>query len=256
MRLLLVEAADRGLEGLDLPAVATDMELARRANDAAKPLQDEVVQEIWDVKLLASVPYSAQIVFCNAEISGLADLAGKRIRGSGIMALRFLEAAGATPVNVAFSEVPVALERGVVDCAITGALSGYDNRWYEVATHLYPLPAGGWNHVGTVIRMDLWEGFDDATRAFFEEQMTAYEDLVWAEVAGETDLGIACNTDGECPRGEPGGMTLVEVTPDDEALARQLLQDEVLPAWADRCGPECVAEWNASVGETFGLAID
>lgn len=247
---------DARLEGLDLPAIATDLELARQASDAYLPVQDEVVQGIYDVKLLASVPYSAQIFFCNTEISGLQDLAGKRVRGSGRMALRFIEAVGATPVNIAFSEVPVALERGVVDCAITGALSGYDNRWYEVSTHLYPLPAGGWNHVGTVIRTDLWNDMNEATQAFLQEQMTAYEDRVWTAVATETEEGIACNTSGPCERGASGGMTLVPVTPEDEELARQLVLNEVLPAWAERCGAECVTRWNETVGEVYGLQVN
>lgn len=247
---------DARLEGLDLPAVATDLALARQASDAYKPIQDEVLGNIFGVKLMASVPYSAQIVYCNTEISGLQDLAGKRIRGSGIMALRFIEAIGATSVNLAFSEVPVALERGVVDCAITGALSGYDNRWYEVSTHLYPLPAGGWNHVGTVIRLDLWNNLNSATQVFLEDQLERYEDLVWSAVGEETEEGIACNTGGECSHGPNGGMTLVPITPEDEALARRLMLEQVLPSWAERCGVECVVRWNETVGEVFGLTVN
>lgn len=247
---------DPRLEGLDLPAIATDLTLARQAADAYEPVMDEVLQNIFGVKLLASVPYSAQVVFCNTEISGLQDLAGKRIRGSGRMALGFIEAVGATSVNLAFSEVPVALERGVVDCAVTGALSGYDNRWYEVSTHLFPLPAGGWNHVGTTIRLDLWNSMNSATQEFLQEQLVRYEDRVWSAVDQETVEGIACNTEGECARGPNGGMTLVPVTAEDDALARQLVLEQVLPDWAERCGQECITRWNDTVGEVFDLQVE
>lgn len=244
------------IEGIDVPAISMDLSQAREASDAYKPVLDEVLQDLFRTKLLASVPYSAQVVFCNGEIAGLEDLAGKRIRGSGRMGLRFIEAVGATAVNVDFSEVPVALDRGVVDCAITGALSGYSNRWYEVSTHLYPLPAGGWDHVGTAIRLDLWESLNSETQRFLEEQMTAYEDRVWSAVARETEEGVACNTGGDCPRGPAGEMTLVEVTESDLAIAERLVLEEVLPGWAERCGSECVADWNETVGAVFGLSID
>ena len=247
---------DPRIEGLDLPAIAIDLEVARTASDAYKPILQEVFSDLYGVKLLALVPYSAQVVYCNTEINSLEDFEGKRIRGSGRMGLRFIEAAGAVGVHVDFAEVPVALERGVVDCAITGALSGYDNRWYEVSTHLFTLPAGGWDHVGVVISEAVWDTLNEATQDFLLEQAVAYEDRVWGAAPQETEDGIACNTAGPCPHGEAGGMTLVEVTDEDEALAEHYVLDEVLPSWADRCGAECVATWNETVGAAFDLFLE
>ena len=66
------------------------------------------------------------------------------MRGSGRMTTQFLEALGAEGVNIGFGEVPGSLERGVVDCAITGAGSGYSAGWWESATHLLVIPLGGW----------------------------------------------------------------------------------------------------------------
>src|SRR5690606_3380198 len=128
----------------------------RELIEAYKPALETAFDEIYDSKLLAVLPFSTQVVFCNTEINGLDDLTGKRIRGSGRMTLDFIEAIGATGVSVGFNEVPVALERGVIECGITGTLSGYLAGWSEVATHFYPLPVGGWDPVGIVIRNDVW----------------------------------------------------------------------------------------------------
>jgi len=45
-----------------------------------------------------------QVVFCNAEVNTLDDLKGKKVRASGRMTAKFLEALGAEGVNVSFSE--------------------------------------------------------------------------------------------------------------------------------------------------------
>ena len=50
----------------------------------------------------------------------MADLKGKRVRTGGGSINDFVTAIGAQPVGIGFPEVYNSLERGVVDCAITG----------------------------------------------------------------------------------------------------------------------------------------
>ena len=117
------------LEGLDVPMLALDAGAARAMVEAARPMVADIFRETFNAHVLAIAPYPPQVVFCNAEISGLGDLAGKKIRASGRMTAKFLEALGAEGINVSFSEVPGALQKGVVDCAVTGAGSGYSAGW-------------------------------------------------------------------------------------------------------------------------------
>ena len=42
-------------------------------------------------------------------------------------------------------------------------------------------------------------------------------------------------------------------TDDDRKLAQQILRENVLAAWAERCGSECAREWNATVGQVVGV---
>lgn len=243
------------LEGLDLPAIAPDIDTARKVVEAYKPVLDDIMAENFNAKLLGVAPYPAQVLFCNGEIAGLSDLKGKKVRASGRTLAEFLDATGATGVTLAFSEVPQALQRGVVDCAVTGSLSGYSAGWGEVSTHLYPLPIGGWAHVVTAMSLDTWGSIDSKTQGQLLDAFTKnLEDPVWAAVATETQQGINCLTaTGECPQGEPEKMTLVPVTPEDLVLASKLLKSEVLPKWSARVDEKWFKRWNSTVGETVGL---
>jgi TRAP-type C4-dicarboxylate transport system substrate-binding protein len=48
------------------------------------------------------------------------------------------------------------MQRGVVDGAVTGSLSGYSAGWGEVSSYVYPLPIGGWDYVIGTISLKTW----------------------------------------------------------------------------------------------------
>ncbi len=244
------------LEGLDMPMIATDVETAREVAEAYRPvLADAFVERYGGAKLLAVVPYPSQMVFCNADIDGLPDLAGKKVRASGRTTAEFLEALGAEGITLNFSEVPGALQRGVIDCAVTGSLSGYSSGWYEVSTHLYPLPVGGWDHVVTAMNGDKWSSLSAETQDWLMGEIKEnYEDPVWESAVEETREGIACLTgEGECTRGDPGDMVLVEATDQDFEDATRHLEETLLPNWANRVDQAWVDRWNETIGSVTGL---
>lgn len=245
------------LEGLDVPLVALTADEARAMVDAARPMVEDIYNARFNSHVLAIAPYPPQVVFCNAEINGLDDLAGKKVRASGRMTAKFLEALGAEGVNVSFAEVPGALQKGVVDCAVTGAGSGYSAGWWEVSTHLLPIPLGGWDSVVTAINLDKWNSLDADTQALITEQIASeFEDPAWASAQDALVNDIACLTgNGECPAGDARSMTLVEVSDADFEKARSVLVEQVLPEWAERAGADWAARWNDTVGQTVGVQI-
>lgn len=243
------------IEGLDLPALAPDIETARLIADAYFPVLDEGFRQYYDAKLLAIVPYPAQIVFARDPISGLADFRGAKVRASGRSTSDFIQAVGGTAVNLAFNEVPQALERGVIDAAVTGSLSGYSAGWGEVASYLYPLPIGGWDFVVTAMRLDRWNGLTPAQQeALTRALQSGLIDPVFNAVGAETQQGIECLTNtGACSFGAPGNMTLVPLRDEDVAMANRLLVEVVLPRWAQRVDAYWVDRWNETIGKATGL---
>jgi len=246
------------LEGLDVPLLALTADEARAMVDAARPMVNDIYRDRFNSHVLAIAPYPPQVVFCNAEIAGLDDLQGLKVRASGRMTAKLLEALGAEGVNVSFSEVPGALQKGVVDCAVTGAGSGYSAGWWEVSTHLMPLPLGGWDPVVTAINMDKWNSLSTETQSLIETSIKSdFEDPAWASAQNALVDDIACLTgNGECAAGDARSMTLVEASDADFAKARSILETEVLPEWAERAGQDWADRWNASVGKVVGVSIN
>ena len=193
------------------------------------------------------------MLFCNGEIKGLADLKGKKVRTGNRTLAEFVEAFGGTGVTLAFNEVVPALQNKVVDCAITGTLSGNSAKWHEVATHIYALPLG-WSHVMHAVNLKTWQRLDPKVRSFLEKEIAGLENRIWQAAAEETQQGYDCNAGKDsCTMGTKAKMTVVPVSDADKAALKKALTETVLPKWAARCAGECVAEWNASVGKVVGL---
>ncbi|MBE3598491.1 MAG: TRAP transporter substrate-binding protein [Limnochordaceae bacterium] len=243
------------LEGLDMPALAPDIGLARRIVDSYRPVVDEAFRRQYNATVLAIVPYPAQILFCRDRLESVADLKARKIRISGRSSADFVQAVGGTAINLAFSEVPQALERGVVDCAVTGSLSGYHAGWGEVSSYLYPLPVGGWDYVVTAMRLDDWNRLGaERQQALRQAIARDFEDAVWKAADRETQQGIACLTGtGPCEYGQPRKMHLVPLKDADRQAASQVLTQYVLPKWAARTSPEWVSRWNETIGKVTGL---
>ncbi|OWX98794.1 MULTISPECIES: TRAP transporter substrate-binding protein [unclassified Thioclava] len=245
------------LEGLDVPLVATTADEAKAMVDAARPMVVDIMHDRFNSELLGIAPYPPQVVFCKGEINSLADLKGKKVRGSGRMTTKLLEALGAEGVNIAFSEVPGSLQRGVIDCAVTGAGSGYSAGWWEVSDHLMTLPLGGWDPVVIAMNKDRYDELSPEMQTELKDAVkTGLEDKAWAAAEGGLANDIACLTgDGECKSGDPASMTLVEATDADMKTARDALEKQVLPDWAERAGPEWAKRWNDTVGKTVGVTV-
>jgi TRAP-type C4-dicarboxylate transport system substrate-binding protein len=248
-----VAADDARNEAVDLAGLSPDVATARKVSDAYKPVYDKFYRERFGVQVLGIWPYSAQVLFCNGEIKGLADLKGKKVRTGNRTLAEFVEAFGGTGVTMAFNEVVPALQNKVVDCAITGTLSGNSAKWYEVATHIYALPLG-WSHVMHGVNVKTWEKLNPQVRAFLQKEIAGLEDRIWKAAAEETQQGYDCNAGKDsCTMGTKAKMTVVPVSDADKALLKKALSDTVLPKWAARCQGDCVATFNDSIGKVVGL---
>ena len=244
------------LDGFDLPGAHTSMDQVRSAARALMPTANRELEKLG-VKIIATNPFPAQVFFCKKPITGLADLKGLKIRVAGPAQSDFLAALGAQPVAVAFGEVYPALERGTVDCAVTGTGTGNAQKWWEVSTHLYTLVAS-WGVAGYMVNLAWWNKLDPQVRAFLEKTFNEVEDAQWKLGAELTQDGIECNI------GNAAGckiftvvktrpMTLVKATDADNARARQILTEVVLPNWVKRCGPRCGDAYNEFVAPTSGV---
>lgn len=248
-----VAAENAIFEGGDLSSVTQDIETQRQVAEAYFPTLEKAFEEIYNAKLLQLYPFPSQTLWCRGEVNGIADLKGKKIRVYATTLGDFVEGAGGTSVTVPFAEVIPALEKGVVDCGITGTMSAYKAKWHQVATHAYTLRVG-WGLAFGAMNMDKWNSLTPDQQAMLTTELDALTDAMWEETASEDEVAISCITGGKCDIGEPGSMVLVEPSAEDLAARDKIANEVVLKRWAERCGEECAANWNATVGSILGLA--
>ena len=103
------------------------------------------------------------------------------------------------------------------------------------------------------MNMDKWNSLSADQQALMQSEIATLTDAMWAETATEDDVAISCITGGACKVGEAGSMTLVEPSKVDLKARDAIATDVVLARWAERCGEECAANWNATVGQILGL---
>ncbi|WP_419912399.1 TRAP transporter substrate-binding protein [Hoeflea sp.] len=250
-----VAAENAIFEGADLSSLTQDIETQRKVAEAYFPTLEKAFAEIYNAKLLQLYPFPSQTLWCNGEVNGLDDLNGKKIRVYATTLGDFVEGVGGTSVTVPFAEVIPALEKGVVDCGITGTMSAYKAKWHQVATHAYTLRVG-WGLAFGAMNMDKWNSLSADQQAMLKKELDALTDAMWAETATEDEVAISCITGGACEIGEPGAMTLVAPSDDDLKRRDQIANDVVLARWAERCGEDCAQNWNETVGSILGMKAE
>ena len=247
-----VAAENAIFEGADLASLTQDIDTQRQVAEAYFPTLEKSFEEIYNAKLLMLYPFPSQTLWCNGDVGGIDDLAGKKIRVYSTTLGDFVEGVGGTSVTVPFAEVIPALEKGVVDCGITGTMSAYKANWQQVATHAYTLRVG-WGLAFGAMNLDKWNSMSADQQALLTAEIEALTDRMWAETATEDDIAISCITGGNCDIGEKGAMTLVTPSDADLAARDKIATDLILARWAERCGADCAANWNDTVGKLLNL---
>lgn len=242
-------------EAADLVGLVGSVEELHGVLKGFRATYAKFLDEKHGLKLLGFGTYQAQVIYCRDSFAAISDLKGRKVRASGASQQAFVNHLGGSPITLAFAEVQPALASGVIDCAITGALSGYRSKWHESAKFISPMPVN-FGVAAFLANKKWWTTLDPKVQAFLEAQMLKLEDSIFDQAKTETQTGLNCNTGtAACPEGAPAAMKLVPVTPADEALRKEALSKAILPAFAQRCGAECVQMWNTVIGQPLKVKI-
>jgi len=243
------------LDGMDLAGLAPDMKTARRVADALTPQVNKDLERIG-IRMVATLAFSKQVMFCRKPVPSLTDLQGMKVRAAGPSLGDLIKSFNGQPVSVNFGEVYTALERGTIDCAVTGTGGGNSAKWTEVTTHLVDYPMQ-WAVAGYYVNLAWWNKLDPQVRAVLEKTFQEVTDKQWALGEEITEDGLACNF------GDAAGCKihtllkrpLVHVTTDasTRAAVRKHLVDVVLPGWVKRCGERCGQIYNEVLAPITGV---
>ena len=250
---IYVEDGGAIIEALDIAGVARNYEMARDISKIWLPEMQKVMREKHGALILGTHTWPEQDFYCRGDITGVADFKGKKIRVQGTSQADLVTAFGATGVTIAFAEVVPALEKGVVDCGITGTMPAYKAKWPEVTNTLFRLPVG-FTAGFLVVNINAWNKLSPDTQKLIQAQATELEERSWKSTIAETEDGVFCTTGtGPCPAGPPGKLKLVKPSEDDFKARDKALNEIVLKSWAKRCGAECAAKWTELIGKKYGL---
>jgi len=238
---------------LDLPVMNPDIATLRQTVALWRPRLQQMLLERYGIELLSVYVYPAQVVFCRRPFAGLGDLVGRRIRVSSVSQSELIEALGATPVVTSFAETVNSVRDGVVECAITGSLSGNQIGLQDVTSHI-SRQAISWGVSFFGANRAAWAALPEAVRTALATGLGRLQEDIWNAAEQQTEMGYTCNAGlPACQGGKPGRMIVLNDGQQDAARRSQLLRDVVLPGWIRRCGADCAEAWNTFIAPTRGI---
>ena len=193
-----------------------------------------------------------QYFFCKEKVETLDDFKGKKTRSHSAALSDWIEGMGASAQFIAFSEVYTALERGILDCGVTGADASHGQRWYEVTDYMIG-PLISWPFVNNVINADKWNQIpEDLQRILIEE--AAKSELEALRIGSiQNEMGLIKN--------EAEGLEFIPFSAEmQEQSLNAAVMERVLPNWVKRVGdpthPVITDIFNTKIGPLVDLKIE
>ena len=217
------------------------------------PEMQKVMKERYNSEIVATFGFPQQVFFCRDDINGIADLKGKKIRVQGVSQSDLAKAFGASAVTIPFGEVVPALEKGVVDCGITGTMPGYQangRRWSKRSSRCRSAsPHGIW-----VMNLNSFQQAFQADPGVHARRVQEAGRPVLGDRRKRKHRGHCLQHRQRSVLGRPARqLKLVKPSDADIAARNKALNEVVLVEWAKRCGAECAAKWTEIVGKPLGL---
>ncbi len=195
--------------------------------DAIQPRMAEVTAQNGGIQV-AYMMTAHNYIFAKPQVNSLADLEDLKVRSHSTVLSDLLSGMGAEPQFIAFADVYTALERGVIDGAISCGSCGHGLRWYEVADYLVgPIVSVGhswfsisetrWNQMPKDLQNIIME--EGARHAYLNRQLL-FEHFAPSAIESNIEQG----------------MKLVEFTEEMKDAQRQSAIQNVVPGWVDRVG--------------------
>jgi len=183
--------------------------------------------------------FPEQVIWSRKELKTLKDIQGQKIRVISPDQGEFIKRMGGSPVTLGTSEVPAALDRGVVDGAIT-ASSGYGYVWRDLFKYNYRLNLG---YVSSLLLVNkrAWDKLSPSVQ-------TVVQDTI-REITAKTTNAMA-SEDQDLTRKLAEQMTVAVPSAADVEEAEQRIKP-YYEEWAKAQGPDAV-ELLARVRKALG----
>ena len=193
-----------------------------------------------------------QYVFSDQRLVSPRDFRDLKTRSHSQQLSDWLDGMGAQPQFIAFADVYTALERNILDAAVTGANPGLGQRWYEVVHYLNG-PLFVFDSTMNAINKDVWNAIPRDLQLILIEEGAKHELEALRLAAIQSLTGLQRNIEA--------GLVYVEFNSEIRRRGFEAAYENVLPNWLRRLGypgydDGTVAVFNEHVGPMVGLRIE
>jgi len=215
---------------LELPFMTSSIAEHRKAAEALRPFYTEMMAR-RGLKLMTIHAWPSQQMFSNTPIRALADWKGRKLRVYGAESADLVRTLGGAPVSIPFGEVYTALQRGVVDGAMTSATNAEPMKFYEVSKFLNYWYLTGASIEWLAVNQKAWDALPKDLQQVVLDSLkdVRFEDKEWEDAQTWDDRARA--------RAKELGMTIVDPSRAEIDKARQASR-AAWDSWLKRTGAE------------------
>jgi len=121
-----------------LPFLVRNFDELKLLIDVSRPAFDKSAAR-WNQKILYIAPWPGAGLWTKKKITAIEELKGLKTRTYDKNGALVMEAVGATPYALPFSEVYTSLQTGLIDSVMTSTPTAVDGKFWEVLKYFEPL---------------------------------------------------------------------------------------------------------------------
>ena len=218
------------LGAMELPFVFPNIDSALRVKTAyLEEIANPFLENNYNQFILAEWLLGGGSVHGHKELNSFEACKGQKIRVFNKETGDMVEIMGGTPVSVDFTEIYSALDKGVIDAAMTVTYGAYDMKWYEVIDHTTL-----WDYFfGTdlvVMSQDAFNELPENLQGIVLDTAVEYEARLQKDMNARVFYAIAMAMYNY-------NASVVAMDPQFREDVSSGLQSLVYDPWMDRAGP-------------------
>lgn len=138
-----------------------------------------------NVVLLGRYIFPENVIWSRKKLTSLADIQGQKIRVISPEQAEFIKVLGGIPVTLGTSEVPAAIDRGVIDGVLT-ASSGYGYVWRDLLKYSYRLNVSFIDSL-LIVNKGAWDKLAPEVRSQVQALVNEHTQRISAAMAAEDE---------------------------------------------------------------------
>lgn len=213
---------------LQLPLLCTSYQQFEAALPVVRPIIDTTLKNKFGVDVLMHWTMPAQNLWLNKPVASLADLRSMKVRTWNAEQVEMLRLLGASAMSITSAEVIPALERQVIDGAITSSISANDWRAYDIVKS------------GYMLNMTMGHQLMTVNGAALAQLPSDVRSILIAKATEWTPKFLGMSEEGDIAARRnmaTNGVNLVEPSAADLRNARDLMRP-MWDRWADKHGTQ------------------